>query len=47
MTGRVVMDQQADREPDYWFWQLTPDSDHFEYWTDIQVTGDDVSIIEN
>ena len=38
MSGSVVLDDLADREPDYWMWHLSPKMDAFDYWLDIQMT---------
>ena len=37
-SGHLLLDDQADREPDYWLWQLKPDSQKFEYYAEIKMT---------
>ncbi|CAH1801680.1 unnamed protein product [Owenia fusiformis] len=39
MSGRVVMDDQAERESDYWVWQLPPHKDEYEYFAEIKNTN--------
>ena len=38
MSGEVVLDDNADREPDYWLWHFGEDMEQFEHWTDINMT---------
>ena len=37
-SGHLLLDDQADREPDYWLWQLKPDGEVFEYYAEIKMT---------
>ncbi|CAH1773110.1 unnamed protein product [Owenia fusiformis] len=39
MSGRVVLDDQGEREPDFWIWQLPPGKDEFEYMAEVKNTG--------
>ena len=40
MTGNVVMDANADREPNYWVWAINEGGDRFNVWTEVDLTGD-------
>ena len=37
ITGHVVLDKNADREPNYWVWQPNPDLTAFHVWVDLQM----------
>ena len=39
IMGDIVIDDNGDREPNYWLWHLTPAMNDFEYWTDIKMTN--------
>ncbi len=39
ISGTVVMDSSADREPNYWLWHMAAAGDQFEVWTDVQMTA--------
>lgn len=41
VTGHVLMNDNADREPNYWLWQVNPEmQDDLEVLADISVTTD-------
>lgn len=45
MTGTVMIDDQGDRDPDYWMWSLAPGQEQFEPFLKVQLTqpqGDQV-----
>ena len=47
MTGDVLLDSVADREPDYWLWQIKPGDDMFLFFGTIHhalPTGDDEQV---
>ena len=37
-TGKVVLDQNADREPDYWVWSYAPGREKFEPFLKVGMT---------
>ena len=37
-TGHVVMDNNGDRHPYYWVWDLRPGDETFHLWTEIRMT---------
>ena len=39
ISGRVVMDSNADREPDYALWHMAPSGEQFDVWTTVKMTA--------
>ena len=39
VSGPVVMDENADREPDYWLWHMAASGDQFQVWTEVRMTA--------
>ena len=37
VTGTVVMDENADRLPNYWLWHMNPAGSEFQVWTEIRM----------
>ena len=39
MTGKVVLDENADREPDYWVWSYKPGRIKLEPFLEVRMTN--------
>lgn len=39
MSGQVVMDRDADRDPNYWLWHLKSDGSQFKVWAEVEMTS--------
>ena len=39
MTGNVKVDNNGDREPDYWVWDLVPGAEEFHVALEISLTS--------
>lgn len=37
-TGKVIMDDQMDREPDYWFWFFGPGYEEMTPWMEMSLS---------
>ena len=38
MTGKVVLDENVDREPDYWVWSYAPGREKLEPFLKVRMT---------
>ena len=45
ITGRVALDDNADRQPDYWLWSYGSQQSVFELVVKLSITGDKSEVV--
>ena len=46
ITGQVKLDDNADRDPNYWLWMFNPEVETFQFWTAIEMTREDGEVVK-